>query len=43
MARPRQFPTERDAEYQARVRARVRAWELARIEELRKAEPERAN
>ena len=39
MARPRQFPTERDAEYQVRVRA----WELKRIEELRKAEPERAN
>ena len=39
MARPRQVPTERDAEYQALVRA----WELARIEELRKAEPERAN
>jgi len=38
MARPRQFPTERDAEYQARVR--VRAWELKRIEELRKPEPE---
>ena len=31
MARPRQFPTERDAEYQARVRA----WELRRIAELR--------
>lgn len=39
MARPRQFPTERDAEYQARVLE----WELRRIAELRKAEPERAN
>jgi hypothetical protein len=36
MARPRQFPTERDAEYQARVRA----WELKRIEELQKPEQE---
>ena len=39
MARPRQFPTERDAEYQARVRA----WEVQRIAELRKAEPERTS
>jgi len=31
MARPRQFPTERDAEYQARVLE----WELRRIAELR--------